>query len=371
MRGFLVRNLLAALLLGFGFTLSVYAAELTPEEQTAALRATHARDVERWEIRTRMTRNLIKLVTPSVVHLESKSFKELPFGEASTTKFRRIEETGSGVIVDIENKKYVLTNRHIIAEVEPHTIRIHLHDRRVLEPVQVISNADFDIALIEISAENLQPADIGDSERLELADEVYAFGSPFGLHGSVSSGIISALGRRKIPRSGPGVPIQSFIQTDAAVNPGNSGGPLVNLRGEVVGIVTAIASSGGGNEGVAFAIPINGLMKCATQMARDGKIARPYLGINLDTRYVWEDASSAGLDRNIGAKVEGVVADSPGAKAGFQSGDIVLSYNGTTVEDDRHLIVLIALSEIGDTPAIEVFRNREKVKLSPRLIERR
>lgn len=339
--------------------------------QDRELRESLNRDADRWELRARISRNVVKLVSPSVVHLESKSFKHLPFGEGATTKLRRIEETGSGVIVEIHGKSYVLTNRHIIAEVESDTIRIHLSDRRVLQPVRVLSSVEFDIALIEIATENLVPAKIRDSDTVQIGEEVYAFGSPFGLSGSVSAGIISAIGRRKIPRGGPSIPIQSFFQTDAAVNPGNSGGPLVDLRGEVIAIITAIASSGGGNEGVAFAIPINSLMRSAKQLVETGRVIRPYLGINLDPQYTWDDAERAGLDRNIGAMIEKIVQNSPGDKAGFREGDIIVSYNGTPVEDDKHLIVLIALSELGDEPEIEVLRNRTLKILKPKLIERK
>ncbi|MGL6225789.1 MAG: S1C family serine protease [Thermoguttaceae bacterium] len=295
----------------------------------------------------------IQHVPASVVHIETRT--AVPANQ--TDKIRQIEEMGSGVIVQINGKFFVLTNRHIIANATQDSIRLFLADHRVLRPIEVLTSPEFDIALLQISADSLVPAPIGNSDLVEIADPVFVFGSPFGMKGSLSTGIISAKGRRKIPQGDQPVPIQGFFQTDASVNPGNSGGPLVNDSGEVIGIVTAIASSSGGNEGVAFAIPINSMMKNARELVEKGRVIRPFLGVELDPKFSWEKGEEAGLDRNIGTRIEKVTPNSPGAKAGLQTGDIIVAYNDTTVEDDLHLVLLIAQSTIGEEATLRFYRN--------------
>ena len=315
-------------------------------------------------------REIVKLVAPSVVHIESQSVKPSGYSGALSGRVRKVEETGSGIIVELYGKKYVLSNRHIVADIDVDAIKIKLSDRRILKPIKILSNADFDVALLEIEAENLIPARIGNSDSVEIPDEILTFGSPFGLSGSVSTGVISAKGRRKIPQGNQAVPIQSFFQTDASVNPGNSGGPMVNTNGEVVGIITAIASSGGGSEGVAFAIPINSVLRSVKQLAMHGHVIRPYLGIELDPKFDWNAAKNVGLDREVGTKIEKVAANSPGEIAGLLPGDIIVSYNGTVVEDDTHLVHLIAESEVGDTPKLQILRSNTQRFITPQLIAR-
>jgi len=312
-------------------------------------------------------REVVQQVLPSVVKIETQAVKPIGIigGRPGT-----VEETGSGVIIELSGKTYILTNHHIIAGVEREAVQIHLKDRRVLRPLRMMASADFDVALLEIAAENLTPAKIGDSDTAEVPDEILAFGTPFGLSGSVSAGIISAKGRRKIPQGNQAVPVQHFFQTDASVNPGNSGGPMVNLDGEVIGIITAIASSSGNNEGVAFAIPINSVLRSARQLAKTGVVVRPFLGIELDPKFDWSAAEKAGLDRSIGARIDKVGANSPAEKAYLQAGDIILAYNETVVEDDTHLVILIAESQVGDTPKLQVLRGQAKRVVSPTLMEK-
>ncbi len=310
--------------------------------------------------------NIAATLGPSVVRLEAKTAKPIEAGG----KIRRIEETGSGVIIALDGKTFVLTNHHIVANVGPESVRIFLADRRALKPLRILISADFDVALLEIEADNLVPAKIGDSDAVEITDRIFAFGSPFGLSGTVSSGIISAKGRRKIPQGEQAVPIQDFFQIDASINRGNSGGPLVNAEGEVIGIVTAIASGSGGSEGVAFAIPINRMLKTAKQLAATGKVIRPYLGVELDPKFGLEQAEEAGLDREIGTRVEKVAPNSPGSKAEILAGDIIVSFNGAVVEDDLHLVLLVARSDIGDQPELGILRNGTKRTVRVRLTER-
>ncbi|MCL2306337.1 MAG: trypsin-like peptidase domain-containing protein [Planctomycetaceae bacterium] len=314
-------------------------------------------------------REVVQQVLPSVVRIETQVVKPTGLGTV-TGRLSKVEETGSGVILELSGKTYILTNHHIVADTDCEAVRIHLADHRILKPQKIVSTADFDVALLEITAENLTPAKIGDSDSVEVPDEILAFGNPFGLSGSVSAGIISAKNRRKIPQGNQAAPIQHFFQTDASINPGNSGGPMVNLDGEVIGVITAIASSRGVNEGVAFAIPINSVMRSARQLAGSGTVVRPYLGVELDPKFDWTAAEKAGLDRMIGARIEKVTSNSPGEKGGLLPGDIILTYNATTVEDDTHLVILIAESQVGDTLKLQIIRGQTKKIITPTLTEK-
>ncbi|RMF87008.1 MAG: PDZ domain-containing protein, partial [Planctomycetota bacterium] len=204
---------------------------------------------------------------------------------------------------------------------------------------------------------------VGDSDKLEVGDFVLAFGSPFGLRHSVSLGIISGKSRRGLDLGDPAVRLQDFLQTDAAINPGNSGGPLVNLKGEVVGINTAIASESGGSEGVGFAVPINLAMFVARQLVEKGYVERAFLGVTLDSHYDLETAREAGLDELIGAKVLTITPGSPAEKGGIKPGDIVLRYNDVPVQDDAHLVHLVTITPIGKTVPILVLRDKQPTLL--------
>lgn len=186
-----------------------------------------------------------KLIGPTVVHIEAdvSNPRSLQHGQNG-----QIEEAGSGVVIKRKGRYYVLTNRHVIRGASPDGIRIILADRRMLHPVpmHLWEDPETDVAVMEIEAPHLVDARVGDSDAMEIGDFVLAVGSPFGLSHSVTFGIVSAKNRRALQLGGTGVKFQDFIQTDAAINPGNSGGPLINLRGKVVGINTAIASNSGG-----------------------------------------------------------------------------------------------------------------------------
>ena len=216
---------------------------------------------------------------------------------------------------------------------------------------------------MEVSAPGLTASRMGDSDKVEIGDFVLAVGSPFGLSHSVTFGIISAKGRRDL-ELGDEVELQDFLQTDAAINPGNSGGPLINLRGEVIGINTAIASNSGGNEGIGFSIPINGVLHIARQFIERGRVVRAYLGVTLNQRFNSASAVKLGLPRKLGAQVTMVKAGGPAQAAKLQAGDVVLSFNGVRVENDTHLIYLVSLTEVGEEVPIVVFRNRRSLHVN-------
>ena len=209
------------------------------------------------------------------------------------------------MIVEIGGKTYVLTNRHVIKNHNKADIKIRLYDNHELNPLQIWSDPDTDIALMAVAADDLVPARIGDSDQLEIGDSVLAMGSPFGLSRSVTSGIISAEGRRDLKLGEQGVRLQDFLQTDAAINPGNSGGPLISMRGEVVGMNTAIVSNSGGFEGIGFSIPINMVMMVARHLIEKGVVVRAFLGVTYDKEFDAAMATKLGLPRPYGCALKG------------------------------------------------------------------
>jgi serine protease Do len=250
----------------------------------------------------------------------------------------------------------VLTNRHVIRHSSKDLIGIHLTDGRVLRPDRIWEDKDTDVAVLSISDADVVPARFGDSDNLEIGDFVLAIGSPFGLSQSVTRGIVSAKGRHNLDLGDGEVRWQNFIQTDAAINPGNSGGPLVNLRGEVVGLNTAIASASGGNEGIGFSIPINIVSRVAQDLVDNNRVARGFLGVQLDGSFSEKQARSLGLDRLMGTRVKVVEPASPAEKAALQPNDVIVLYNGVRVERDTHLIGLVKLTEVGEQVPIVIYR---------------
>jgi serine protease Do len=210
---------------------------------------------------------------------------------------------------------------------------------------------------------------LGNSDELEMGDFVLAVGSPFGLSHSITFGIVSATGRWDL-KLGEGVKYQHFIQTDAAINPGNSGGPLINLRGEVVGMNTAIASSSGGNEGIGFSIPINLAISIARQLVENNAVARAFLGVKLDGRFDTAGAIKVGLQRVRGARINEVTPDSPAAVARLLPNDVVLEYGGVRVENDSHLINLVNLTEVGREIPLVIYRDHKPLRLTVKVGQR-
>ena len=283
---------------------------------------------------------------------------------------RTYEETGSGVIVQFNGKMAVLTNLHVVKDATTERISIRLGDGRELHPTRVYSDAATDVAVLEVAADRLIPARVGDSNQTEIGDFVVAYGSPFGLSHSVTFGIISAKARRTLELSSSDIDIQNFLQTDAAINPGNSGGPLLNLRGEVIGINTAIASSSGGNEGIGFSIPINMAVVVAQQLMSTGRVARAYLGVHVDGQFNAETATRLGLERLVGARVTGITPRSPAENAEIRPNDVILTFDGVTIEDSDHLVNLVKTTDVGKSVPVVVVRDRQRRSLHVTLTDR-
>jgi len=295
---------------------------------------------------------VIRQTAPSVVSVEAVK-------PPAPGKTKPTEESGSGVIVQIDGVPgpVVITNNHVISGSKPEQITVHLADETIYRPVRVWADPESDVAALKLDATGLVPAPLADSDRAREGNWVLAFGSPFGLNRTVTHGIISARDRGQVSL-GSTIRIKDFLQTDAAINPGSSGGPLVNLDGEVVGINTAIASHSGSNSGVAFAIPINLVKRVVKQLYDKGTVARGYLGVHLAQTLEASDAIKLGLDRAQGALVEAVYADTPAAAAGLRANDVILSVDGIAIRNENHLINHIAALPIGSRVKLQVWRDR-------------
>lgn len=332
------------------------------DEQYEELR----RDVEALQRFSSALKKVVALVRPTVVHIESEHT-----GDGQPRNQRPTEETGSGVIINRDGKFYVLTNRHVIRNSPLSKIRIKLADGRITNPVKVWSDRATDIAVLQITTKEITAARLGNSDELDIGDFVVAVGSPFGLSHSVTFGIISAKGRRDLELAADGLSYQDFLQTDAAINPGNSGGPLLNLRGEVIGINTAIASSSGGSEGIGFSIPIRMATIIATQLIDNGMVTRAYLGVQLDGSFNEQTAQRLGLMRREGARVVQITPNSPAATARLQVDDVILKFDGASIEDDNHLINLVSLTPVGKEVPVVILRAAEFQTVKVRVDERR
>lgn len=297
---------------------------------------------------------VVRVVDPSTVSDEwSHLFRRYPLLQTAGE--------GSGVIVD--ESGYVLTNFHVIGQATEVTVR--LSDGRTVRDVEVVGADPLtDLAVLKINTSGLTAAPWGDSGTVEVGDPVLAVGNPFGLARTVTAGIISAKGRRGVVRD---LNYQDFLQTDAAVNPGNSGGPLVNMKGQIVGINTAII--GEAYRGISFAIPSHLARDVYERLKETGKVARGWLGVamqELDESL----AERLGLESTRGALVAGVVPDSPAEAGGLEPGDVVVKWNDEDIRDPSDLSLAVAGTEIGSKAVAVIVRGGKKIKLSVEVGER-
>jgi serine protease Do len=266
----------------------------------------------------------------------------------------RQQSLGSGFIIDRDGS--ILTNNHVVENAQKITVK--LSDGRDFEAKVIGRDPKTDIAIIKIDAKGDLPiAPLGDSDRLEVGEWVMAIGNPFGLDSTVTSGIVSAKGRH----IGAG-PYDNFIQTDASINPGNSGGPLINLRGEVVGINTAIFSQSGGNIGIGFATPINSAKEIVPELKSKGKITRGWLGVSIQS--VTPDlANTLGLEKSRGALVAEVLKDGPAERAGIKVGDVIVDFDGTEIKDSNELPTIVARTRPDKQVRVKLLRDRKELSI--------
>ena len=261
---------------------------------------------------------------------------------------RETQATGSGVIVDASNG-YVLTNAHVVENAT--NIEVTTKDNRRLPAKLIGRDPDTDVAVLQVPANNLTAVPMGDSDKLQVGDFVLAIGNPFGLGQTVTSGIVSALGRSGLGIEG----YEDFIQTDASINPGNSGGPLVNLNGQLVGINTAILAPGGGNIGIGFAVPISMARRVMDQLTRYGEVKRGRIGVEIQD-LTPDLAQAMNTSHTTGAVIRRVDPGSPADRAGLRNGDVVVAVNGSPVRSGTQLRNTIGLSRIGDEISLTLDR---------------
>ena len=263
---------------------------------------------------------------------------------------------GSGVIVSTDG--YILTNYHVVNGAD--VIKVTLSDGRELTAKVIGTDDKSDLAVIKVDAKDLPAITFSDSEKVEVGDRVLAIGNPFGIGQTVTSGMVSGLGRVQEELD---LAYQNFIQTDAAINPGNSGGALVDVQGRLVGINTAILSRTGGFQGIGFAIPANWARSVMEQLVGNGKVVRGFLGVKMEQELTPQLADSFKLPSHDGALVSEVVSGSPAEKAGLKGGDVVTKFNGKKITDNRGLRFAVAAITPGTEVSLQVYRDGKPVEL--------
>jgi serine protease Do len=297
-------------------------------------------------------------IEPCVVHIDVEQYPGSGQDEMVVMVPGRrqqfVEGQGSGFIID--EAGYIVTNRHVVQNARG--IHVNLADGRKIEEVTLVGDDELtDLAVLKINAPNLTSAVWGNSDDLDVGDWVLAVGNPYGLDRSVTCGIVSATKRRKIAQTNS---IQDFLQTDAAVNPGNSGGPLVNTQGQVVGVNTAIV--GRSYQGISFAIPSEVARHSYEEIIKHGRVARGYLGVGFDELDL-ASARRLGLPDDHGAFVAAVAPDSPAESAGIKTGDVILEWNGRAVVDRTDLAIAVAGTQIGSQAKVVIWRRGERQTL--------
>jgi Do/DeqQ family serine protease len=313
---------------------------------------------------------LIEEVSPAVVNIATSGMVEAEsnplFNDPFFRRFfdvpeqprqRAVQSLGSGVVVDA-SAGTILTNHHVIANAD--RVKVAFNDGRELDARVVGSDPATDIAVLRVQADDLTALPMADSGELRVGDYTIAIGNPFGLDHTVTTGVVSGLDRT-LPGNRD-IRLQSFIQTDASINPGNSGGALINLRGELVGINTAILSRGGGNIGIGFAVPANMARSVMEQIVEYGEVRRGILGVRVQDLTA-EIAEAFDIDRTAGALIAQITPNSPAASAGLQAGDVIVRINGEPVADANAMANIIGLRQIGEEISITYLRDGETTRV--------
>ena len=339
-------------------------------------------DIDLLEKQNKAYERIIQAITPAIAYIrteqvvkleESPLFMDPSFRQFFGETFRQIppeqrqHALGTGVIFDPSG--YIVTNNHVIDHAS--TVEVMLTDKRMFKAKVVGADPDTDIAVVKIDVKSLPTVPLGDSSNLHVGDTVMAFGNPFGLNFTVTRGAVSALGRAQFRIE----PVQDFIQTDAAINPGNSGGALVDIRGQMVGINTAILSgnSGPGGEGgfigIGFAIPINMAKRTMEALIKTGKVTRGYLGV-VTGPVTQELAREFNVPDTSGAFVQDVTRGAPAEKAGLKPGDVIRKFEGRTVNGSDELLAMVANTNPGTTVALDILRSGQPLSVKVTLDQR-
>jgi len=319
------------------------------------------------EIASAVSPAVVNISTTKVVRRDTLPFSEdpffdffRPFHDFGLPKKWKEQSLGSGVIISSDG--YIITNNHVVEKSED--IRVTLYDKRSFRGKVVGADPKTDIAVVKVSANSLPTVRWGDSDRLQVGEFVLAIGNPFGLSHTVTMGIISAVGRANVGIAD----YEDFIQTDAAINPGNSGGPLVNIRGELIGINTAIFSRSGGYQGIGFAVPSNMAHLVVDQLIRQGKIVRGWLGVTIQD-VTPELSQKFGLKDSKGALVSDISKGSPAEKAGIMRGDVILEFNGKEIKSVGGLRNMVSQSKVGSQVTLKILRGGREYKLTAVIVE--
>jgi serine protease Do len=303
-----------------------------------------------------------RTVGPAVVHIESLShvgggvFRDMWTGQTFRQR-EGFQPTGLGSGVIVTKDGFILTNNHVVQGAAK--LSVKLNDGRSMDGRVVGTDAATDIAVVKIDGANFPTADFADSDRIEVGEWVVAIGSPFGLDNTVTAGIVSAKGRALNPTDYG--KYEDFLQTDAAVNPGNSGGPLVTLEGKIVGINTAIASRTGGSVGIGFAIPSSIAQAVMDTLIKTGQVERGWLGVSMMNP---AEMQQQGIATKEGVVVKEVIPGSPAERAGLRPGDVLLRYRGRAVDDEHRFITAVALSTPGTRAELDIVRDGRPMTLS-------
>lgn len=320
--------------------------------------------------------NAVKSATPAVVNISTTRILKGEEGIPSTPLFedpffrrffgddlfrqfniprkRKEQSLGSGVIVDPSG--YIVTNNHVISRADE--IKVLLSNNKEYIGKVVGSDPKADVAVIKIDAKDLPTIPWGDSDSLQVGEYVLAIGNPFGLNQTVTMGIISAVGRADVGIAD----YEDFIQTDAAINPGNSGGALINIKGELIGINTAIFTRSGGYMGIGFAVPSNMVKSIMNSLIKDGRVVRGWLGVSIQ-EITPELGKQFGITEGKGTLVSEVIPDTPAEKGGIQRGDVIIEYDGKAINNTRHLRNMVAQTHVGKRVRIKVIRDRKEKEL--------
>ncbi|MCZ8342300.1 MAG: trypsin-like peptidase domain-containing protein [Leptospira sp.] len=318
------------------------------------------------EVFEKSSPSVVSIATERTVALQQHPFSGDPFfdhffgrpGNGGSGRVRTQKQTGLGSGIVLNEDGYIMTNHHVIKDMDKLTVKFK--NQKTFEAKLIGSDETMDIALLKIDApkSNLKPIPLADSNKVKVGNWAIAIGAPLGFEQSFTVGVVSAVQRGGIDSSG-----LSYIQTDAAINQGNSGGPLLNIRGEVIGINRMIASQSGGSVGIGFTIPINEARKVAEELKLNGKVTRPWLGVGLDM-ISEEDVAQLGLKDNKGALVRQIIKGSPADKAGLKLDDVIIEIGGKTIQSPEELINFVRTAKIGKRLEIKIMRNKNEILTS-------
>lgn len=318
-----------------------------------------------------------KAVSPTVVSINVKTAKKAPRGGMDLFRFfgdprmtpedggqgddniQRGEGSGSGVIISQDG--YIVTNNHVIDEAEEGGIKVVLQDKREFKAKLIGKDKLTDLAVLKVEAVGLPVAHIGSTNDIQIGEWIIAVGNPLGLNSTVTTGIISAIGRGGLGLNSDQFGVENFIQTDAAINPGNSGGGMFSLSGSLIGINTAIASRTGYYQGYGFAIPIDIVKYVTLELINNGKVNRSYLGVTMKNSFDETDAKAVGLSKVEGVWVQDVLSNSPAKKAGLEAGDVILELDGTSLTSSNQLQSLVLLKKPGEKVKLKLWRDGKAI----------